>query len=268
MMRMVLATVLAALVIASPASAKTGDEGAFRQFREQEPIQLRPDRAYVLLRMDTDVVKFAADLLRVPSESELAAFQAAKKAAHDKAAAKSGEKAGPIESFAFDYEGPPNFHSLVPGKAIAKQGKVNTVLAELLPGDYVVYSIGMSYQCLCLGTVGFTAEPGKITDLGTMFYAKAADPSPIPELKNETGLGRSASMDYFLFAVGIRPATETAQLAPGIDRAVTSPARFRPVGAFVEPNVLLVNRLAAIPGVLDYREGRVIDPQTGEDVAN
>jgi hypothetical protein len=43
------------------------------------------------------------------------------------------------------------------------------------------------------------------------------------------------------------------------------PAVFHAVGPFVDPNVLLINRLAAIPGVLAYREGRVIDVRSGEE---
>ena len=250
------------LGFAAPALAKSKTEGEFRMIRAGEPLQLRADRAYVLMRIDIDLFKFSANLLRVPDESEIAAYEEARKAAH----ATAGKKAAPLETFDFDYDGRPNFYALQPGKAIASAGKVNTVVAELSPGDYVVYGLGMGnylWECLCLGTVGFTAEAGKVTDLGTLLTAKAWAPSPIPELRDEVALGRSAVMDYGLFAVGIRPAAAGAPLPPGLDPALVTQATFRAIGPFVEPNTMLINRLAAMPGVLSYKEGRVVDVKTG-----
>ena len=51
--------------------------------------------------------------------------------------------------------------------------------------------------------------------------------------------------------------------ALSLDPALVTQATFRAIGPFVEPNTLLINRLAAMPGVLSYKEGRVVDMKTG-----
>jgi hypothetical protein len=255
----------AALGAAAPAIAKDEFASEFRQIRAGEPVTLRADRAYVLLRIDTDLAKFSAQIMRVPDEAELLAYDEARKQAH----ARAGKKAGPIASFSFEYEGRPNYFGLAPGKAIAPGAKMATVLAEISPGDYVFYGMGMNgflHQCFCLGTVGFNAEAGRVIDLGTLLIAKAWQPSPIPELKDEANLGRSAVMDYGLFAAALRPATADTSLPTGVQRAATSPARFHAVGPFIEPNALLITRLAAMPGVLAYDQGKVIDAATGKEM--
>ena len=53
--------------------------------------------------------------------------------------------------------------------------------------------------------VRFTVKAGEVADLGSLLVAKAWEPSPLPELAGEVDLGRSAVMDYGLFAVGLRP---------------------------------------------------------------
>lgn len=259
---------LAWLLLAASAGPAIGREDAsadFRFLRGGEPLQLRADRAYILLRIDTSASRFSADILRVPSDAELDAFSVAKRAAHDKA----GPKAPPIDAFAFDYNGRPNLYEFPPGKSLARSGKVATVLAEVMPGDYVFYGGGFGgqlHECMCLGTVGFTALAGQITDLGTMLSDFAAKPSAIPELAGEVNLGPTAEMDFVLFAVALRPPRAGEALPDGIDAATVRPARLYAVGSFVEPNTVLISRLAPIPGVLAYDAGRVIDVPSGQVV--
>lgn len=243
------------LLLALPAAAVDKYQGQFRQLGKDEILQIRPDRAYVLLRIDTSYSKFNADLLRLPSPAELAAYDAARVAAH----AKAGARAGPIETFAFDHDGPPNLLELAATRPLAMDGKLAIVVAEVMPGDYVFYGEGYAgflYECFCLGTVGFPLVAGQVTDLGTMLIAKASAPSPIPELSGEVDLGPSASIDYMLFAVALRPARHGDVVPPGIS---VQPARLHSVGPFVEANTMLINRLAPIPGVLAYDRGKVID---------
>jgi hypothetical protein len=262
-MKPILRCLLACLALfASPLAAKESSE--IRQIVAGEPIQLAPAKAYVLVRLDTDFSKFSAHILRIPSDEEMQAYETAKRAAFDKA----GKKKGPYESFVFDYEGRPNFLSLVPKKTVAMAGKIAIVLAEIPPGDYILYGEGFNnylYQCFCFGTVGFTASPGTVTDLGTMFFAKAWAPSPIPELAGEVDLGRTAVMDYGLFAVALRPKRADDATPAGLDPALVAPAKLHAVGPFVDTNTLLMNRLAAIPGVLAYDGGRVINVADGKE---
>jgi hypothetical protein len=281
-----IARLLRALVGIGLALAATpvlaADDPDFRAIKAGEPITLRADRAYVLLRLDTDLSKFDALILRVPEPEELAAYDAAKRKAYDAALAKaqakvtknpgdkSVERLGSYDAFLFFYEGRSNLFSLRPGKSLITINKIAYVLAEVTPGDYVVYGEGYSgyiYQCFCLGTVGFTAKAGEVTDLGTMLFAKAWEPSPIPELVGEVDLGRSAVMDYGLFAVALRAARTGETAPPGLDPAAIHPAAFRAVGAFVDTNVVQINRLAAMPGVLAYQDGKVIDVPSGKELA-
>jgi hypothetical protein len=234
---------------AVPAAAR--DVPEYRQFRAGEPIVIAPDKAYVLVRLDTDLSKFGAHILRIPAQAEMDDYEAAKRAAFDKA----GKKAGSYESFVFDYDKAHNYSALAPGKSLAMSGKMALVLAEIPPGDYVLYGMGFGnylYECFCYGTGGFHAKAG-VTDLGSMLFAKAWQPSPVPELAGEVDLGRTAVMDYGLFAAALRPRRADDAAAPGVDAARVVPAALHAVGAFVETNTLLVNRLAAIPGVLTYR---------------
>jgi hypothetical protein len=270
MIRRLIAFAAALFMSIVPAGAATKPADAeFRQVRDKEPLTLRADRGYILLREDTDLSKFTLNILRIPSVDEIAAYQAARDKAYAELKAKKGDKAGPIESFVFAYGGRPNFFALEPGKKTAMVGKVAMMVAELTPGDYVVYGTGYSsytYQCLCLGTVRFTVKAGEVSDLGSLLVAKAWQPSPIPELAGEVDLGRSAFMDYGLFAVGIRARKPADWLPPGIDPARIVPAELHAVGPFVDTNTVLINRLAAIPGVLGYDQGRVIDRRTGKEV--
>lgn len=262
-MKSVLRCLLACLAFcAAPLAAKETPE--IHQIVAGEPIQLAATKAYVLVRLDTDFFKFSVHILRIPSREEMDAYEAAKHAAFDKA----GKKAGPYEAFVFDYDGRPNFLSLTPKKPAAMAGKLALVLAEIPAGDYLVYGEGINnylYECFCFGTVGFTARAGTVTDLGTMFFAKAWAPSPIPELAGEVDLGRTADMDYGLFATALRPRRREDALPTGLDPALVSPAKFRAVGPFVDTSTMLMNRLAAIPGVLAYDGGRVMDVATGTE---
>ncbi|WP_157218841.1 hypothetical protein [Flavisphingomonas formosensis] len=255
-----LACVFAAL--ASPLAAKAPPE--IRQIPAGELTVPAQDKGYVLARLDTSLYKLTIDILRIPSREELGTYEVAKRAAFEKA----GRKAGPYESFVFDYEGRPNFFALRPSPAAATSGKLAVILAELPPGDYVLYGQGYQnwlFTCFCYGTVGFSVRPGAVTDLGTVFFGKASEPSPIPELAGEVGLGRTASMDYNLFAVGLRPARAGDVLPAGLDLAHVVPAKLHAIGPFVETNTVLVSRLAAIPGVLSYDGGRVIDVVSGKE---
>ena len=268
--RLLIAAALAFASLGTPLVAKTEPAAAeFRQFKAGEPITLRADRAYVLLRIDTDLYKFSGIILRVPGDDEIAAYEAAKQAAYAKLAAKRGDRMEPIESFVFDYEGRPNLFSLSPGRSLVTVDKHATVLAEVTPGEYVFYGHGYGsaiWQCFCLGTVGFTLQPGEVADLGTMLTEKAWEPSAVPELAGEAGLGESAMMDYGLFAVALRPVRPADWMPPGLDAARVTPAPFHAVGPFVETNTLLINRLAPMPGVLAYDEGKVIDVITGAEL--
>jgi hypothetical protein len=261
--RLTLAAMALALVaIASPAAARDTRD-LFRPIRAGEPITIRPDKAYLLIRIGRLGTTQDPVILREPDPAESAAYETAKAAAF----AKKGSK-GDVAAFVFDYDGPSNLFILSHGKSIAGDKAEAMVLAEVRSGNYVLYGQGYGsvlYQCHCLGTVGFNAPPGVVTDLGTYLSDNASKPSVYPQLAGETNIGPTARMDFVLFAGGLIPTAVNAALPPGVDRAVVKAAAFHAIGPFVDPNVMHIDRLAAIPGVLAYDGGRVVDVASGKE---
>lgn len=253
---------LAALIgFAAAASAQDGPD--FQHFRDGAAVTPTADKAYLLIRMPEESVstKLQPVFLRKPGQTELTDYRSAKLKAH----AQAGEKAGPIESFVFEYSGATNLYQLENGKSYAREGKDRIFVIAVEPGDYVFYGLGFNkflWQCNCMGTVSFTAKPGQVTDLGSILITLSWDESGFPELAEDTNLGKKMRQDYAMFAAGIRPATAGSSPA-GIASLPIAPAEYHAVGSFREPARLLANRLAPIPGVLAYDAGAVIDARTG-----
>ena len=250
-------------IAAEPAAARDWSD-VVRPIRAGEPIQLRSDKAYLLVRIDFRGVTQDPVVLREPDAAEIAAYDSAKAEAF----ARKGSK-GDLASFLFDYDGAANLFTLQHGKAIAKTKDEATVLAEVQPGSYVLYGQafgGFIFQCNCLGTVGFEAPAGVITDMGVYLSDRADKPSVYPQLASETNIGPTARMDYWLFVSTLVPANGTEALPAGVERSMVRPAKLHGIGPFVDPNVMHINRLAAIPGVLRYDGGRVIDVATGQEM--
>lgn len=260
--RLATAFILGILLQPSMASAKV--DPVIRIIGPSDPVTIAPDKAYALLRINAPWSGISAFLMRVPTSDEQETYLAAKRAAFEKA----GKKAGAFESFVFDYQGTPNFYELPAKKGIIRSGTTSLVLAELPPGDYVLYGEGYSsylYECLCFGTVGFTLHAGEVADLGTFLVDKAAEQSAIPELAGTSGLGRIARMDYFLMAIGLRTSRDGDLAVPGLDPLLVKPAQLHAVGPYVEANTLLATRLAPVAGVLAYNGGYVIDAASGKE---
>lgn len=252
------ACLLLALGVA-PAKVDSG----IRLIKPREPAILIPNKALAVLRIQAPSPAFSAYLMRIPSDDELSAYEVAKRAGY----AKAGKRAGTYDQFIFDYQGAFNFYEL--GVKNAKvRGQVALIVAELPPGDYILYGEGFSgflYECMCFGTVGFTLRAGQATDLGTLLIDTAWKQSSIPELAAVSGLGRIGFIDYGLWAVGLRPVRQGDIAVPGLDAQKVTPAQFRAVGPFVETNTLLATRLAPVEGVLRYDGGRVIDIASGKE---
>ena len=250
------------LLLASGVAQAKVDPGV-RFINADEPVVIAQDKALAVLRIQSPWSMMSAFLMRIPSAEELSAYETAKRGAYDKA----GKKAGTYESFVFDYQGVANFYEF-PVKKAMMRGAVALVVAELPPGDYILYGEGYSgflYECMCFGTVGFSLHAGQATDLGTFLVDKAWEQSAVPELTEVSGLGRIGRMDYGLFAVGLRPARPGDIAVPGLDAAKIAPARFPAIGPFIETNTLLATRLAPVEGVLRYDGGRVIDIASGKE---
>ncbi|HKY81483.1 MAG TPA: hypothetical protein VJM09_08425 [Sphingobium sp.] len=257
------AAIAACLWLASGVAQAKVDPGV-RLITAGEPVVVAQDKALAILRIQSPSSMLSAFLMRIPSSDELSAYETAKHVAYNKA----GKKAGAFESFVFDYQGVPNLYELPVKKAMVRGAMVALVVAELPPGDYILYGQGFSsflHECMCFGTVGFTLRAGQATDLGTLLIDKGSEQSSIPELTAVSGLGRIGRMDYELFAVGLRLVRPGDIAVPGLDAAKIAPAQFHAIGPFVEANATLATRLAPVAGVLRYDGGRVIDIASGRE---
>ncbi len=256
MMRLFSVFAIIAAILSAPVEANQDDTG-FVQFRKEEPVTIKQDKAYLLVRQPD--AKNNLLLLRVPSEAELAAYEAAKRAEYDRKERKES-----YEDFVFEWEEVSNFYSIKVTHHYARPEKnLRVLFVEVPPGEYVLYGVGYAsilYSCHCQGSVGFTAEPGKITDLGTSLVAPAWEPSPYPELTEEADLGRIARMDFGLFAATIRPLKGGEFVPSQLEGAEIVAADYRAIGPWIDTRRVHANRLGAIPGVLEYREGIAYDP--------
>lgn len=259
------------LAFALPAPAFAQSE-ELTEIRGDKPFTFRSDRAYFLFRSDSGV---SPVFLRIPTEAEMQAYDAAKREAFAKAEPKlvakraeaiaAGKPAPPIptlEDFNFVWDKVQNAQTVNMGKALEKAGKAKTMLIEALPGRYVLYGMGFQQvfqTCLCLGTVSFTGEAGKVSDLGTWFVSPAGAQSDVPELAAETGFGPSMNGHIVTWAAAVRPATSSSPVPALLAGKPIAPADYRATGKFVAGFAFGINRLAPIPGVLGYDRGNVLD---------
>jgi hypothetical protein len=291
---------LALLLLIAPAvlAARAPDE--MIEIEAGKPVALRSDRAYILFRRirPEGVPSVEPVFLRIPSDSEMARYAAARRQAwleaepvlvrkreeqlRKKAEAEAagtefkGEIPPPpsFETFNFVYDEVANVRRVDTDRAFVRGKPESIYLVEVLPGEFVLY--GASYgsaalkpslfTCMCLGTVGFQAPAGIVTDLGYFMGDMANKPSKIPELKDETGLGSGSAAIFNPLAATVRPARANSPLPAGMDAASVRPARYRAVHRFVDPRAISITRLGAVPGILAYEGRRVIDVQTGTDV--
>lgn len=288
MMAIMLAFALLVASIPSGASTKPTDE--LVEIPSGAALTIRPDRAYLLFRTNSKETRIFVGLspifLRIPTAAEMETYEAAKRTAFLKAepdlkrrrdgllaqkaeAERSGRRftkpvppIPTVDNFEFVYDGIRNIHSVKLGRALEKPADGRVMLIEAVPGNYVLYGWGQGevlHTCLCLGTVSFPAEAGKITDLGTLLVAAASDPSSIPELKAVTDLGPSMNGHVVLWASAVRPANDATAIPSVLAGKPIVRADYRATGKFVSPFAFGINRLAPIPGVLGYDGGTVLD---------
>lgn len=252
-------------MLVRPAEARQWPE--WSQIKQGDPVVGRPDRAYLLMRLPKSSLGWLGPAwIRIPRADELAAYDAAKRKAYDKA----GAKAGDYRSFGFDTGKQNNIYGFDLGKAFAEQGTARTFLIEVEPATYVLAGVAnhrAMWQCFCLGTVEVEAKPGVITDLGTILLERADRASSEPELAGVTNLGTMARIDYQLFAGAIRPMREGGAAVPGLASIPVVAARYRASAPFLIQSALLPNFLSPLPGVLEYRRGEVFDVEAQKILA-
>ncbi|MDR6851128.1 hypothetical protein J2Y54_000621 [Sphingomonas sp. BE123] len=293
-----LPALFALLSVSAPpaAQAPTTPQPMLVEITEGQPVTIRQDRAYLLFRVHRPkgVPSFEPIFLRKPTPAELADYRAARAKAFEEARPKlieerekalqrraeqerQGRKPSvsippepSLDNFTYFYPAVANLAGIRHNFPLAKGVPDNLYLIEAIPGDYVLYgtSWGTGPQglavCWCLGTVGFTAKAGTVSDLGTMFFDTAKFRSKIPELKDETGFGPSSDTPWFLIGGTVRPDRRDGALPAVLSGVAISPADYFAVGSFVDLNNGGVNRLGPVPAVLDYVRGRPIDLKSGQ----
>lgn len=240
------------------------------------PAVLKADRGYILMRVDESLSQLppvSPVFQRKPLSSEVADYEAAKKAAYDKDLqaltqrnnAEAIGKFPPLSAYPFSYWGHQNLFRVWRKQALASTNKAFIYLLEVEPTSYIVYGAAISDHldtCNCLGTVGFTVAPGVVTDIGTVLLDDAEPLSAIPELASTTNLGRPYG--DVVIASAIRPATTDTPVPPGLAAIPRVFAKFHAVAPFVEPGADTISRIAPIPGVLHYEKGRLVDDVNGQ----
>lgn len=286
---------VASAVAASSQAADVPSPPMLTEIREGEAVRIKPDRAYLLFRVHRPkgVPAFEPVFMRKPTSPELEAYRAAKQQAFDAARPKlvegrekalqrqaestaQGRKTNApvppepsLDNFPFFYRAH-NLAAIRHNFVFGKGATDNLYLIEAIPGDYVLYGLSwgtgpqMLAVCWCLGTVGFAAKPGVISDLGTMYFDKAKFRSDIPELRDETGFGPSSDTPGFLLAGTVRPDRRDGVDLSGLRGNQAVPATFHAVGLFVDRNNAGVNRLGPVPGILEYKRGRPMDVASGQ----
>jgi hypothetical protein len=176
-----------------------------------------------------------------------------------------------LEHFAFAWDEVQNLQAVDFGDAFVKSEGENTYLVEATPGDYVLYGLTPSMGlprlvvCFCLGTVGFTARAGEVTDMGYLYADYAFKKSTVSYLAAETGYGPSSDVGGWVLTAGtIRPVRPDSSRPSAIQPGAIVAADYRAVGKYFTPDAAGINRLVPVPGILDYRGGDVIDVKSGQ----
>jgi hypothetical protein len=254
---------IAIALIASPALAQE------HQFVNGEPVVVRPDQAYILVRSFDlpggalrGTTMFMPLLVRTLNADQLDSAQ-------DLARKEPGTWTNDIESNVVQ--------PLADHPYARKDGEAFMVVA-VRPGTYVLggvavtnwasKSTGFMATSLCLGTVKFEAKPGVVTDLGAILTADDDKPTAIPELSKAVS-GKARGFGPVPQTVAVRPASAASEMPDALKALPLVPADYRAVGPY--PNYIgaRIGRLAPLAGVLDYdKDGHVLDLRSGGEAGH
>lgn len=138
-----------------------------------------------------------------------------------------------------------------------------TYLHAVTPGTYRIFGqvdplIGAGV-CYCMGSVTFTAEAGKIVDLGTLTTDLA---NSGPAEKGDSSSPRLAAM-----TLALDPVDANTPVDPRLASLPRIPADLRAAGKVPNYMGIAISRLPAIKGVLGYQRDRIIDRKAVTEVA-
>lgn len=111
--------------------------------------------------------------------------------------------------------------------------------------------------CMCMGSVSFELVAGQVVDIGSLDYPGLLGIRVAPETIGALlAQGRTT-----LRLTPPQPGQSYPQPLTGLP---IRPAELRAAGKLANFHGIQIDRLTPIPGVLDYRQGEVIDVRTGE----
>jgi hypothetical protein len=273
-----LAKILCAAVLVALFQAGTGE--ARDQLGQNDVVVLNPQRAYIFYRTDR---RLPVTFLREVDAQRLAAWRADRDQALDRLRTRyqrdqadyenavrrcrgipepcinRDRPVDPTPSFAFPAPEMGGFVTVNGGPQFTRDGSSYTYLMAVDPGTYILY--GQMLQgangvalgvCLCMGSVKFAAEAGRIVDIGTLRFPRA-----------EGAPGGAAARGH-VASVQVVPPAASAALPDRLAHLPVAPADLH--GADKLPNFfgIEIDRMDPLPGVLAYRRDLVIDERTGQ----
>jgi hypothetical protein len=275
---MKLGTLIAAALLVALFQA---DAGLARdQLGQNDAVVINPQRAYIFYRTSR---KLPVTFLREVDEAALAAWRGAREQAlqrarqHYQRDVADYESAvqhcrgipepcinrirpvDPTASFAFPAPEMDRFVTMNGGPQFTHDGSGYTYLRAVEPGTYILYgqmllapngaALGV---CLCMGSVKFAAEAGRIVDLGTLGFPRAGDEPGGPV------------EPHHVASVRLVPPAASAALPDRLAHLPVVQAELH--GADKLPNFfgIEIDRMSPLPGVLGYRRDLVIDERTGQ----
>jgi hypothetical protein len=253
------------------------------QFGQNDVITIDPQRAYILFRVED---RWELLFLREVDAAERSAWEAARQTAFERALARNqrsivqwdrdmsqctGQNAvsayctnrGPrpapltIETFAFPAPEMDNFVEVSRGRYFEQMGSSYVYLRAVDPGTYILYGPviiapngAAAGVCLCMGSVRFEARAGQIVDMGEIRFDGVASGGQ---------KGRFGPDGHRLPAPAVIPPRPDAGRPARLANLSFAPATLRAADRMPNYFGILIDRLAPIPGVLGYEQGRVID---------
>jgi hypothetical protein len=285
---------LPAVLIAGTPAAALPVPGDYKAIGDTKTVALDPARSYLIVQTSSasSMYSFPIAFIRRPDKADIDDYLARRKAALDKAHAKwtgkhaswvkqaadwdklpKQDRAGqprpaePVEptdlNLAFPAIEQEGIVIIGPFNRFAKANGRSTFLHAVPPGRYAFYgpiniAAAAFGTCMCMGSIEFEVKPGQIVNGGMMTInfmaerAKAkAEGRPVP--KTETDL--PPDMNTISWEV---PVAGYA-VDPRLSAYTIVPAELHATGRIPNYYGLMIDRLTAIPGVLDYDRDRIID---------
>ena len=267
-----------------------GEAQARDQLGQRDPVVVDPQRAYIFYRASQ---RLDVRLMREVDEAERAEWDAARRAAFPRARQRNereiaewdrtvrdctgnyalsaycqnrGTRPVPLtlENFPFAVPELDNFLIVMGGRQFTRTETENTYFIAVEPGTYAIYGqativpSGSMGICLCMGSVRFETRAGEIVDLGEVHFPRA-DALRARRNGGEVPSGRLASM-------AIVPPNDGMSLPDRLAGLPVVRAELRAANKVPNYFALEIDRLPAVPGVLDYQRDVVIDARTGAPV--